>query len=938
MAPRTRPTGGMLLGIVLAAVFVLLSVSASLATFYTDWLWFLDMGVSGVFWTRLGSRLVVGLVFAALFFAIAFTNVRLARRMAPPLVAVPAEGPTARFEMAVADLRRQLSPVLDWVLLLGSLFFAFAYGAAMAGDWDLFQLARNAVSFGANDPQFGRDISFFMFQLPMLRAVADWILSALVLTLVATAAVHVVDGAIRPSARFAGFEPHVKAHLSVLLGLIVAAKAFDYWLRIYELDFSSRGQVRGASFTDVYAQIPAYWILIGIALFAGVLLIINIRFKGWRLPIGALALWIAASILVGQLYPAAVQAFRVAPNELRAEEPFIKRNIAATRQAFDLEAIDTRPFAAEQSLTASDLAADSETIDNVRLWDPAVIAQTYKQLQEIRPYYDFKDVDIDRYRLVGGSIAGPRTREVLISAREMNVGQLSETARTFVNQHLFYTHGYGAVVSPVSESDRNGLPTFLVRDIPPEVVANSGTTGSANAVLAVKRPGIYFGEESDSYVIARSGLDEFDYPTGETNAKTRYAGETGVEVQGFMRRLAFALRFGSVDILLSGYITPESKVLYYRSLTDRLRQLAPWLAIDSDPYLTIIGGRQVWVIDGYTTSAYYPYSQSTGGSLTYIRNSVKATVDAYDGTTTLYAVDPKDPVLATWRKVFPSLVADGSEMSEDLRAHLRYPEDLFRIQAEVYRTYHMTDPQVFYNKEDQWDIPTSSGGQEMEPFYVLMRLPDQKAEEFLLMLPFTPRTKQNMIGWMAAKCDPDVYGQRLVYNFPKQRLILGPEQVSARVNQDPVISQQLSLWNQRGSAVRYGNLLVIPVGDSIVYIQPLYLQAEQTAIPQLTRVIVVSPEKVAMEADLTTALAKVFGQPAPPSETIVPGGPAAPGSQAATGTAPSASTIALAQDLYERALRAQREGDWAEYGRLIRQLGTVLGDLSKDATGTAPGR
>lgn len=914
-----------IVSLVVAAAFVLVLVSGAAATFYTDYLWFADLGQASVFWTKLLSRAATGLAFAAVFFAVVFVNVRIARRMAPKAVLFSA-GPTERLEAQLAQIRRQLSPVFDWLLLAGSLFFAFAWGAGMASDWPVFQLALNAVPSGLKDAHFGRDVSFFMFTLPALRLIADWVLSMLVFTLVATTVVHVLDGAIRPWARLRGFEPHVKAHLSVLAGLIVASKAFDYWLRIYELDFSGRGQVRGASYTDVHAQLPAYWILIGVALVSGLVLLVNIRFKGWRLPAVALGFWIAASFLIGSVYPGLVQAFRVAPNELAAEEPYIKRNIMATREAFDLEKIESRPFAAEQTLTSTDIAENAPTIDNVRLWDPNVVVQTYKQLQEIRLYYDFNDVDIDRYRITKSS-GKPTVDEVLVSAREMNVEQLTETAKTFVNQHLVYTHGYGAVVSPVNQSDENGQPTFIVKDIPPK-----STTS-----LKITRPGIYFGEESFNFVVARSGIKEFDYPLGEENARTSYAGKTGVEVGGPLRRLAFALRFGAPEFIFSSYVTPTSKVLYNRSITERVKRLAPWLRLDRDPYMAIIDGKLVWILDGYTTSPYYPYAQEAEPGLTYMRNSVKATVDAYDGTTTLYAFDTKDPVLQTWRQVFPGLVVDASKMPSDVREHLRYPEDLFRVQAEVYKTYHMTDPQVFYNKEDQWGIPGESAGEEMAPFYVLMRLPDEKTEQFLLMLPFTPKGKQNMIGWMAAKSDPGSYGERLVYKFPKQRLILGPEQVNARVNQDPTISQQLSLWNQRGSSVRFGNLLVIPIKDSIVFIEPLYLQAEQTAIPQLTRVIVVSPQKVAMEADLATALAKVFGAPPPAPATKVPGGPAAPGAKP-TPPSPRAPTANAqrAQDLYERALKAQREGDWAEYGDLIEQLGTVLADLAEESGTTTP--
>jgi hypothetical protein len=534
--------------------------------------------------------------------------------------------------------------------------------------------------------------------------------------------------------------------------------------------------------------------------------------------------------------------------------------------------------------------------------------QTYQQLQGMRQYYDFVDVDVDRYT-VGGT-----RRQVLLSARELNIGKLAEQARTWVNQHLIYTHGYGAVVSPVSEVSGQGLPNFIVKDIPPV----------SSTDLAIEQPAIYFGELTTDYVVAKTDIEEFDYPVGDQNANTTYAGATGIEMRGLLRRVAFALRFQAPQLLFSSYIRPDSKVLFRRAIIERLSELAPWIVFDDDPYITIADGRLVWVADGYTTSDRYPYSERLAGfgGISYIRNSVKATVDAYDGTTTLYAMDETDPLLATWRAVFPGLVVDG-KMPESIRAHLRYPEDLFRAQAEAYKTYHMLDPRVFYNKEDQWELPGEAGedGTSMTPFYVLMNLPGEPTQDFMLMLPFTPRNKDNMIGWMAASSDPERYGRRIVYTFPKQKLILGPEQVMARVNQDPQISQQLTLWNQRGSGVLFGNMLVIPIENSLVYVQPLYLQASRTAMPQLTRVVVAYGDSVTMQPDLESALFAIFGED---QGTSAPGG--------ATG-----ASAADAQDLYLRALEAQKAGDWAAYGRLLEELGAVLGSLAgSETTATAP--
>jgi len=895
-------------GIVVAALFLAIPLVTWLAEFATDYLWFVDLGQRDVFVITLMSKFGVGAAFGAVAFVLIYVNLRVARAMAPRAVLTSVGDMPPQIEETIIHFRSRIGPFLDRAVLWGTLAVAVAVGLAMSQYWDTIRLAVAAVPFGESDPQFGRDVGYYVFTLPALRLFADWMLTLLVITAAMTAVVHVADGAIQPWARWKGFAPHVKAHLSVLLGLIVATKAFDYYLSIYELNFSPRGQVTGASYTDVHAQVPALRILIVIALVSAVILVVNIRFQGWRLPLIALAVWIGASVLIGTVYPAIVQQFQVAPNEVAAESQYIERNIMATRRAFGLDEIETRQFPANEDLTAQDVIENRDTLENVRLWDPNIVTQSYKQLQIIRPYYDFPDVDIDRYQI------GDRTRQVLISARELDVNQLAEQARTWVNQHLVYTHGYGLVMSPVNESDTRGLPDFLIQDIPPvsEIDAQ------------VERPGIYFGEATSDYVIVNTGQPEFDYPVGDENAETTYEGESGVPVGGWGRRLAFALRFGAAQILFSDYITEDSRVLFDRQIRTRVERLAPWLWLDDDPYPILADGRIVWVLDGYTWSDMYPYSEPHFG-LSYMRNSVKVTVDAYEGTTTLYAFDEGDPILQAWMDVFPGLITDGDEIPEEVRAHFRYPEGLFRVQAEAYKNYHMTNPQVFYNKEDSWELPgerTEAGA--MQPFYVLMRLPGDPAEDFQMIIPFTPRNRDNMIGWMAAKSSPLEYGKRVVYQFPKQKVVLGPDQVSARINQDETISPQITLWSQRGSNVLFGNMLVIPLRDSIVYIRPLYLQSEQTAIPQLTRTLVVYADKIEMAPDLETALLQVFGEQPREETTTTPGVDA---------------SAALAQDLYLQALEAQRAGDWAEYGRLIERLGDVLEQLAGPVPGTsgAPG-
>jgi len=893
-------------------IFVVLPFVQWVVRVWTDYLWYMDLGQQSVFVTRIVSQLVIGVAFAAVAFVVLYGNMRIARRMAPKAVPIGMpEGTPPQIEMAIERFRASVGPVLDRTILIGAAVLAFLNGTAMASQWETFRLWLGRVPFNATDPQFGRDIGFYVFALPVHEALLSWLTGILVLTLILSALVHLLDGAIQPWARLRGFSAHVKAHLSVLAAMLVLTRAYAYWIDIYELNFSPRGQVIGASYTDINAQLPAYRILIVISIVTAGLLLLNIRYKGWRLPAIALGTWVAASILLGGVWPGIVQRFVVAPNESSREAPYIARNIQMTREAWGLADVKGMKFPAAEDLTAQDIVDNKTTIGNVRLWDPEIVKQSFGQMQTIRPYYEFADVDVDRYKING------RERQVLVSVREINSALLADQAQTWVNRHLVYTHGFGVVMAPSSDFDTRGLPQFIIGNIPP-VVASSVATGSPD--LKVTQPRIYFGEDTDDYVVVDTTRPEFDYPKGERNQTYLYKGTGGVQVGSFARRLAWAMRLGSSQILFSEYIKPKSRVLMKRDLETRLAELAPWLMLEDDPYPVLVDGRLVWVIDAYTASDQYPYSERLEGGVNYLRNSVKITVDAYSGETKFYAFDEEDPVLKAWRGIFPTLITDGDQIPEGIRAHFRYPQGLFSAQAEIYRTYHMTDVNVFYNKEDQWELPGERQGQTMEPFFVLLQLPGAKAEHFYIMQPYTPRNRDNMIGWMASSSDPENYGERTVYLFPKERVIFGPEQVSARINQDPAISPQLSLWNQRGSSVLFGNMQVIPIEDSIVYIQPLFLQAEQTAIPELTRVIVAYSDKVEMERTLEGALLKVFGQTAPEetSSTVEP---------SAGGGSPQADA-AIAARLYREAVAAQRKGDWAAYGAKIAELGRVLERLA----------
>ncbi len=916
---RSRVTG-MAVVVLALLVFVGLPLATWAARVWTDYLWYRDLGQAQVFWTRIWSQAALGLSFGVASFVVLFASMRIARMLAPRVapVGLP-EGVPPQLDLFFERIRGGLGPVLDKVVLWGSVALAFIIGAAMSERWEVFRLALSGVDFGMTDPQFGRDVGFFVFTLPALEMTQSWLSDVLILTTLLTLIVHVLGGAIQPWARLKGFAPHVKAHLSVLLAGIVASRGFSYWLDIYNLNFSPRGQVIGASYTDVKAQLPAYRVLIVVSVLMAVLLLINIRYRGWRLPAIALGVWLGASVLLGGVWPAVVQALVVSPNEARLEAPYIERNIAMTREGFGLAEVEAKNFPATEGLTAQDVREETRTLSNVRLWDPDVVKEGYRQLQTIRPYYEFADVDVDRYVVNG------ERRQVLVSAREMNSSLLADTAQTWVNRHLVYTHGFGLVMSPSSEADSRGLPRFIAGDIPPRL-ASSVASGSPG--LAQKQPRIYFGEDTRDYVVVNTGIDEFDYPQGEKNATNRYDGDAGVAVGSLLRRVAWALRLGSAQVLFSEYLTPTSRVLLRRDLGSRLEALAPWLTYEDDPYPVLADGRIVWVVDAYTYSDRFPYSARVGAA-SYLRNSVKVTVDAYTGETTFYAVDEKDPIIAAWRSIFPTLIVSGDEVPAVIREHFRYPQGLFSAQAEVYRTYHMRDPGVFYNKEDQWEIPGERQGQPMEPFFVLLQLPGANEEHFYLMQPYTPRNRDNMIGWMAASSDPANYGERTVFTFPKERVILGPQQVSARINQDPVISPQLSLWNQRGSSVLFGNMVVIPIKDSVVYVQPLFLQAEQTAIPELTRVVVVYSDKVVMERTLEAALLKIFGE-APVTGSVE--GTKTPGSEVEV----PAADAATAARLYREAVAAQRAGDWATYGERIAELGAVLERLAGVGATMAP--
>jgi hypothetical protein len=790
---------------------------------------------------------------------------------------------------------------------------AFFFGLVGQAQWETILRYLNATSFGVSDPVFGRDVSFYIFTLPVYTLVQGLLT---MITVVIAASVAVIYFLALGQFRLTS---GVKAHLSALGAIFLLLYAWNYQLSIYSLAYSTRGVVFGASYTDVHAQWPAFNILTVITILAAIILLVNVVLRATKALAVTGVVWLVVTLLVSQLYPNFVQNFEVRPNELTKETPYIQYNIKATRQAFGLDTIDAQPFPGEGSPTTAEVSRNVDTVENIRLWDYRPLLDTYSQLQSIRPYYDFRDVDIDRYTING------KYRQVMISARELTQARLPSQAQTWVNQRLVYTHGYGVAMSPVNAITADGSPDFLVKNLPP--------VGD----VKVDRPGIYFGEKMDGYAIVKTRTQEFDYPMGDQNAMTRYAGADGVGVGSLFNRLLFALRLGDTNLVLTDAIEPDSRVLIYRNIADRIRMLAPFLALDDDPYIAIVDGNLVWIQDAYLTSDRYPFSQPHRSGFNYIRNSVKVTIDAYDGTTTFYISDEQDPIVKAWHGIFPTLFTPMSAMPESLRAHLRYPEDIFMVQAEMLRTYHMQDAQVFYNKEDLWALPReiySEKEQAMEPYFSIMRLPDGQSEEFILLLPFTPNNKQNMVAWLGAKSDGADYGKRVLYEMPKDKLVYGPMQVEARISQDTTVSAQITLWSQSGSKVIRGNLLIIPIEHSFLYVEPLYLLADQGKIPQLKRVIVATATGVAMDETLGLALTKLFTGVVLPGASPQPATPGASPQQPTTPiTADVASLIRSADQQYQKAQDALKAGDWATYGEAQKQLEATIKRLM-ELTGT----
>lgn len=901
---------GRLFWVLLIGVILFFMVFSSIAGFYTDLLWFEARELTRVFWVRLLPQWILFILAFVIAFVLLAGNWWIARSLV--------SGEQVLFDEPVME-----RSIVGLGIVLGAGFFALLLGGGAGSQWDEVLRFLNRTPFGSVDPIFEQDVGFYVFQLPIYRFLQGWLLAVLVFAFLGTAGLYALARLPQIQHRIYSVPRYMRIHVT-LLGVIIALLwAFGYWLDRFDLLYSGRGVVFGASYTDVRAELLALNVLTALAVLVGLLLLASVVTRNWWIPVGAVGLWLVANIALQGIYPTILQNYVVEPNEFELERPYIEHNISSTLQAYGLDELQVERLTPETRVSAEGLQSDQTTIQNVRLWDYRPLLQTYAQLQEIRTYYDFIDVDIDRYQL-------DSYRQVMLSAREFDVTRLQN--QTWVNSHLEFTHGYGFVMSPVNEVTERGLPVLFVKDLPPQI----------SVPLEVSRPQIYYGEKPTTYVFVNTDVEEFDYPSGDANVRTTYEGVGGVSMGSFLNQLAFAYRFGDTRILFTDSFRPETKVMFYRNIQERVQRVAPFLIYDRDPYLVVVDGRLVWIQDAYTASGRYPYSEPLAAQdpmlrpyrgLNYIRNSVKITIDAYDGTMKFYITDPEDPLIQTWAKIFPSLFESMDNMPPGIRAHRRYPEDLFRVQSEIYRVYHMENPNTFYNQEDVWEIPAEefrqTGRQSMEPYYVIMRLIGEEEAEFVLIVPFTPVGRDNMIAWMAGRSDDPNYGELVVYEFPKQELIYGPSQIEALIDQDPEISSQLSLWSQRGSDVIRGNLLVFPIGESLLYVEPLYLRAENGELPELKRVIVSTGGNVAWSETLAGSLARLLGSTAVVREAVPEADVGEGEGTPAIVSQQVADLAQSAQQHWDAAQTALSEGDWATYGEELDGLQSTLQQLAE---------
>ncbi len=899
-------------------IFIVLSAGSSI---FTDWLWFKELNFEKTFMIMFLSNFILRIIIGVIFASVIYLNLHFTKKPIINFINIKTDN---RVETLFGEER---SKIFDWlnkkrlniIYITISVIFGFLFSSISSESWKMVLKFLNRTSFQTVDPIFSKDIGFYVFTLPFLRFVREMGMVLVILSLIFTGFIYLIftgvhsfnDLSVKLSTRG-------KKHLSILVFVFLLFKAWDYRLKMYDILFSPRGVVFGAGYTDVNANLLAYRILFFTVLFVAAAVVFSLIKNNYKFVIWGIGAWIAVSIIFASLYPGFIQQFRVEPNEISLESEYIKNNIDMTLSAYGLDDVEEKDYEIKNDLTYDKLMESPETVNNIRLWDSRPLLDTYSQIQELRQYYKFVNIDIDRYEI------NDEYRQVMLAAREMDQNLLSPQAQTWVNKTLKYTHGFGVAMSPVNKITPEGLPEFYIKDIPPKIDADIELNNSA----------VYYGEKTDNYVIANTESTEFHYPMGSENVYINYDGSGGVKINNFLRKSIYAMRLRNMKLILSTDINNDSRIMYYRNIKERVQKAAPFLKYDSDPYLVIDKGRLFWIYDAYTTTNSYPYSQPYNRGDNYIRNSVKVVIDAYNGDMDFYVVDDKDPIARTYMKIFDDLFTPGEEMSDSLRRHLRYPKDLFKIQTELYGTYHMEDPVVFYNKEDVWNIPNetySNTAIKVEPYYIINNLPGEEDSEFILMSPFTPANKNNMVSWMAARSDGDRYGDLLVYKFPKDNLIYGPTQIESRIDQESGISQLLTLWSQRGSQVIRGNLLVIPIDNNILYVEPIYLQAETSQLPELKRVVVAYENEIVMRENLGAAFKALFDENEP--KIVGPGEEPAAEDEAqkdASGVMSSVESLtAEANRLFNEAQNALKEGNFAEYGELINDLGQILNQLTE---------
>jgi uncharacterized membrane protein (UPF0182 family) len=896
---RRRITGNWVLLVVAVAGFILLGGAREFISFVVDLEFFREIGFEAVFTKTYTAKLLTGLAFGGIVFFLLYINLLIAGKRKFPfsgmnilLESVP--------QLARVDLNRWMSRI-SLLVSLAAFLLSFPVGMQY---WERLLLFLNSAPAGLVDPLFGKDISFYLFTYQFIDTMNTMLRTLIVISAILTAAVYLVRGGVVIMGRHFDLDPAVKRHLGILVSLFLVSLSVSFVLDRYGLLFTEHGVLYGASYTDVHARLLMLSVMVVLSLAAAIAVPIFAARGSLVLPLAALGVLLGLSLLGLQIYPSMLQSFKVSPNEIVLERPYIADHIKFTRYGYGLENMDVQPFAANKELTFADIRKNLATIQNIRLWDEEPLLKTYSQLQQIRTYYHFSGVDNDRYDVNGNY------RQVMLSPRELSYADLPE--KSWINERLVFTHGFGLAMGPVSGITKEGLPEFYIKDIPPVSAAGP----------KVSRPEIYYGESPNDYVIVNTKTKEFSYPTTEGNVYNVYAGKGGVRLSSLLMRLLYAAYFGNFNIVLSSDVTNESRILYNRTIIKRVAAVAPFLSYDPDPYM-VIGddGKLFWIIDAYTQSANLPYSKPLAGGTNYIRNAVKVVVDAYDGSVSFYLVDQKDILAKTYAAIFPTLFKPMGDMPTDLRRHIRYPRALLKVQARMFTTFHMTDPSVFYNKEDLWEIP-SYRGKTMDPYYLITRLPGFDEEEYILLLPFTPSKRDNLAAWMAARSDGGNYGKVTVFTFPRDRLVFGPRQIDARIDQDAYISQQLTLWGQHGSDVIRGSLLVIPIEDSLIYVQPLFLVAtDKGGLPELRRVIVAYGNNVVMEETLDAAIQRLFTGSLPSTRMMETGG--------ATGKRQSRELSSQALEQLRKAREALRKEDWAGYGKYLKELEETLRELAK---------